>query len=472
MKKLFITACIVSIGYVFNSCKVDKPALPLITTTAVSEITATTARSGGFISSNGGAPVVSCGVCWSTSLEPTTANLKTSDVPVNGAFTSNISNLEGGTLYYIRAYATNQAGTAYGNQVSFTTREIPPPKMTGIKLVPGNYNLALSWDLISNKQYKSVKIYRDTVTSPTLFYREIAYTNQFTDLLVSLNKKYYYKLSIVDNNNIESEKSDEVSGIALEPVNTAIPVNGEIGGIHYAYWDFPASTFSKLVFNFTIFNEPVNSDNSLNMDGLYYQFYQGIINDTIGFYYGIQTSLMKPDGDNKKGVLFSRWKTRDTLNYRIAEGGWGQSAGYEGDFIGVRKNYDWGTGTYIIELRKDSSDTRGDWYALYIKKLLASDNEYIGSIRFEKSSRSSGIKNGGITWTELYFKSNINTPLPRWHVSVNEALADNTKASHVTSAYSADKFVGFTNIFTSNAMDVHFLMGPTVLRFHPAGLLW
>ena len=471
MKSIF-SISYVTLLLIAYSCKEDKPAQAVITTNAVSDITATSAKSGGAISSDGGALIISSGVCWSLTVEPTTYNPKTSDLAVAGNFSSNITNLEGGKTYYIRAYATNSAGTSYGNQISFKTLTLPPQKITGIKILPGNYNMTISWDPVSNKQYKSLKVYRDTITSPSILYKEIAYTNQFTDLLVSLNKKYYYKISVVDNNNLESEKSDEVSGIPMEPVNTAIPVDGEIGGIHYAFWDFSSPTFTKLVHNFSVFNEPTNKDNSLNKDGLYYQFYQGLINDTIGFYYGIQTSVMKPNGDNKKGVIFSRWKTRDTSNYKIAQGGWGQSAGYEGDFIGVRKNYEWGLGTYSIELRKDSSDVKGDWYGLWIRKLPASVNEYIGSIRFEKSSKSSGIKNGGITWTELYFKANANTPLPRWHLSVNEALADNKKALHVTSAYNSDKFVGFTNIFTTNANDVQFLMGPTVKRFHSAGLLW
>jgi hypothetical protein len=328
------------------------------------------------------------------------------------------------------------------------------------------------WDNNSGKEYKSIKIFRDTTSSPSMLYKEITNANQYKDNLVALNTKYYYKISIVGINNLESEKSDVVSGTPIEPINPAIPINGEIGGIHYAYWDFTSPTFTKLTHNFTIFNDPMNNDNSLNKDGLYFQFYQGIINDTIGFYYGIQTSVMKPDGNNIRGVIFSRWKTRDTSNYKVAPDGWGQSAGYEGDFIGVRRNYEWGVGTYEIEIRKDSSDSKGDWYGLWIKKISVSDNVYIGSIRFERSTVSNGIKDGGITWTELYFKEKANTPLPRWHVSVNKILADNNKPVHVTSAYSENKFAGFTNIFTTNSSDVNFLMGPTVVRFHAAGILW
>jgi hypothetical protein len=257
--------------------------------------------------------------------------------------------------------------------------------------------------------------------------------------------------------------------IPIVPKNTNKPINNEIGGIDYAYWAFGIPTFSKLLHTFTIYNEPINSDSTLNKDGLYYQFYQGIINDTIGFYYGIQTNVM---GSNKKGIIFSRWNTRDTLNYKLANGGWGQSAGYEGSFIGVRINYEWGVGTYSFELKKDSSDTKGDWYGLWITKKLDNKSTYCGSIRFEASSKSSGIKDNGITWTELYYKDNINTPLPKWHVSVDEILADNIAPQHVWVTYSKNVFVGFSNIYTTNKKDVHFSMGSDIVKLTPESSLW
>lgn len=468
-KKILV---IIVVLFLIISCRKDEPAMPVITTLEVTGITYSTAVSGGEVTDAGGVTLINRGVCWSTKANPTISDNHTTQDGNTGKFTSDITGLSSATEYFVRAYAKKSVGTSYGSQVKFTTLAKAPDKPTGIKITPGNYSLTIVWDNQSDQQYKAVRIFRDTIPSPSVLYREIAYANSYTDVVVALNTRYFYKISLVNSSNLESEKSEEISGIPLEPVNTASPVNGQIGGLHYAFWEFRALTFTKLVHNFTIYNEPVNKDNSLNKDGLYYQFYQGIINDTIGFYYGIQTSVMKPDGDNRKGVIFSRWKTRDIANYRTAAGGWGQSAGYEGDFIGVRKNYEWGPGTYSIELRKDSADSKGDWYSLWINKIPVVSKEYIGSIRFERSSKSSGIKSGGITWTELYFKSNLNTPLPRWHVSVNDVLADNQHPLHVTTSYSSDKFVGFTNIFTTNGHDVHFLMGPTVVRFHPPGILW
>jgi hypothetical protein len=61
------------------------------------------------------------GVCWSTSPNPTTADSYTIDGTGTGTFVSILSGLTPNTLYYVRAYATNSVGTAYGNEVSFTT---------------------------------------------------------------------------------------------------------------------------------------------------------------------------------------------------------------------------------------------------------------------------------------------------------------------------------------------------------------
>jgi uncharacterized protein (TIGR02145 family) len=95
-------------------------SLPTLTTTAITTITASTASSGGNITSAGGGIITARGVCWSTTTEPTTASSKTSDGTGLGSFLSSISGLNVGATYYVRAYATNSAGIAYGNEISFT----------------------------------------------------------------------------------------------------------------------------------------------------------------------------------------------------------------------------------------------------------------------------------------------------------------------------------------------------------------
>lgn len=102
--------------------------LPTLTTTRGSLIATATASSGGDISSDGGGEITGRGVVWSTNLSPTISlSTKTSDGIGTGAFTSAITGLTANTTYYIKAYATNSAGTAYGNQVSFKTTNVGTP---------------------------------------------------------------------------------------------------------------------------------------------------------------------------------------------------------------------------------------------------------------------------------------------------------------------------------------------------------
>jgi hypothetical protein len=106
----------------------DCPAIvPTISnTTAPSNISNFMASCGGSIITDGGAPVIARGVCWSTSNNPTVSlSTKTIDGNGIGSFTSNITSLSAGTTYYVRAYATNSVGTSYGNQFQFTTPVIP-----------------------------------------------------------------------------------------------------------------------------------------------------------------------------------------------------------------------------------------------------------------------------------------------------------------------------------------------------------
>lgn len=95
--------------------------LATLTTIPIGNITDISAITGGNITNDGGTPVTQKGVVWSTSPNPTTANNSTTNGSGTGSFTSNLTSLTASTTYYVRAYATNSAGTAYGNEVSFTT---------------------------------------------------------------------------------------------------------------------------------------------------------------------------------------------------------------------------------------------------------------------------------------------------------------------------------------------------------------
>ena len=108
----------------------DTEELPTVTTNSVTNITKNSAQCGGNVTSDGGATVTERGVCWSTYQNPTIYDNTTYDGEGTGVFTSHITNLSPGTTYYVRAYATNSEGTAYGAQRSFTTQSSTNPGIT------------------------------------------------------------------------------------------------------------------------------------------------------------------------------------------------------------------------------------------------------------------------------------------------------------------------------------------------------
>ena len=114
------------------------PVVPTVTTEAITEISYTTATSGGEVHFQGGSDVTARGVCWSTSPAPTISDSKTTDGDGLGLFASSLTELLDGTEYYVRAYATSSAGTGYGEEVVFST--LVPQERTWN--VPGDYVVA------------------------------------------------------------------------------------------------------------------------------------------------------------------------------------------------------------------------------------------------------------------------------------------------------------------------------------------
>lgn len=124
-----VTLFVASISWVSCETEVEPidPAitaitgLPVITTVPATNITANAASSGGVIVSDEGYAVTQRGVVWSTTPNPTTANSKTVDGAGIGSFVSSLTGLTSNTTYYVKAYATNSQGTAYGNQIIVST---------------------------------------------------------------------------------------------------------------------------------------------------------------------------------------------------------------------------------------------------------------------------------------------------------------------------------------------------------------
>ncbi|MDP4103308.1 MAG: hypothetical protein Q8935_00025 [Bacillota bacterium] len=105
---------------------------PTVTTEAVSSTPGEIPIGNGNITDLGSPNPTAHGICWNTTGTPTTSDSKVDRgaASVTGAFTVSMSDLKTGTTYYVRAYATNSAGTVYGNQVTFTATNKLNPTIT------------------------------------------------------------------------------------------------------------------------------------------------------------------------------------------------------------------------------------------------------------------------------------------------------------------------------------------------------
>jgi uncharacterized protein (TIGR02145 family) len=191
---------ILSISFVY-SCKKDKPSPPVLATTVVTEVTYTTAVSGGSITNDGGASVISKGICWNTSDNPTISNNKTTDGAGLDAFTSNITQLAPNTLYYVKAYATNSGGTGYGNQQTFTTSQIAVPVLTTSDITTITQTTATAGGNITDEKGGSVTtrgVCWSISENPTITDNKTSDgsgTGSFTSSITGLsgNTKYYIR---------------------------------------------------------------------------------------------------------------------------------------------------------------------------------------------------------------------------------------------------------------------------------------
>lgn len=124
---------------------------PSVYTSGVGSVYSQSAIVTGEVLSHGASPVTAHGFCWSTSPHPTMADSHTTETGGLGSFTATISGLIPNATYYVRACATNSQGTAYGNELSFTT--VNTSNGDG-QLCPGTATVSD----IDNNTYNTVKI--------------------------------------------------------------------------------------------------------------------------------------------------------------------------------------------------------------------------------------------------------------------------------------------------------------------------
>ena len=214
--------------------------VPSINTTEPTNITDSSASVGGIITSNGGYDVTACGVCWSTSSNPTVADDHTTESVGTGSFTSSLTGLNAGTTYYARAYATNQAGTTYGDEVIFTTTSVsfeaqPCPTTPTVTDIDGNvYNTVQIGNQCWIKENLRTSHYSDgtaiTMGDPTgseTSSTTIPYYYDNTNSYISLSQRgYHYNWPAVMHGAASSNANPSgVQGVC--PTGWHVPSNTE-----------------------------------------------------------------------------------------------------------------------------------------------------------------------------------------------------------------------------------------------------
>ncbi len=184
-----------------NVCTITtKDGKATLTTATITNITALTATGGVTVKDAGGANLQSCGICWSTTQNPTISNFKVEGGTQISTYSCNMTDLQANTTYYVRAYATTDVTTAYGNQVSFKTAS-GLPVLTTTTTTATSKTISSGGNITSDGGYTITKrgvCYSTTNSNPTIADEFVtngtgigAYTCTITNLSVSTT--YYVR---------------------------------------------------------------------------------------------------------------------------------------------------------------------------------------------------------------------------------------------------------------------------------------
>ena len=232
-----VNVCATGYGEELSFTTTSSGDIPALATVAISNITANSASSGGTISSDGGSSITSKGAQWSLDSGFTSILGSTNDGTGTGSFTSSLTGLTCGTLYYVRAYATNSVGTAYGNQVSFATEICTYTPTVTINTVSkyGDTYATFSGSVTDdgNSAVTERGFIYSTTPSPTTLSNKIisgSGVGVFSANAYGLfsSTKYYVRAYAI--NNVGTAYSNELDFITLESptnvsISTSVPVN-------------------------------------------------------------------------------------------------------------------------------------------------------------------------------------------------------------------------------------------------------
>jgi uncharacterized protein (TIGR02145 family) len=224
-------------------------SFPTITTSEITNITTNSAESGGNVADAGNGTISAVGIVWSTNQSPTIENNEgiTTDGSELGEFTSSLTDLSNGTTYYVRSYATNEKGTAYGEEKEFSTIEILSPTVTTTDVTNITTNSAVSGGNVTdagNGTISSRGIVWSTNQSPTLESNEGKTSDgdgigEFTSNQTNLTEgTTYYVRAYATNENVTSYGDEKqfiaiiisIPSVSTDEIFNITTVSAEISG--------------------------------------------------------------------------------------------------------------------------------------------------------------------------------------------------------------------------------------------------
>ncbi len=235
------------------------------------------------------------------------------------------------------------------------------------------------------------------------------------------------------------------------------------GGMTYVNWTTGLDKLVDLSIDVTFHTDPKPSA------AVYLQLYDFAIGKT-GQYFGFQYAFKK-NGELERKFIWSRWGTRDKADAMVTEGGWIESAGYEGDFVGIRYPYVWTKGTYTVHLTMRETDKVGTWYEMRIYDHQKKNWTTIGRLRFPGTAGALPfIKDGGGSWCEVYGGTKSSQDIGLFHLSYGgvytcgrTVAARKVRFTYGKAAPNSDMAIG------RDGKRVHVMYGGETRRVTPAG---
>lgn len=365
-----------------------------------------------------------------------------------------VTDLEAGATYKVRVRARHWDGSDKDSirtgpwSATEATRVIAPPLApTGLTAVATHRGVMLQWDdpgddTISN--YEVVRTFEDRFGGPTVVHTQSVETHYLDGGLIP-DLGYVYTLHAI-NSDGKGRASEAISVTTLaripgrDDLYEVFPPPVHAAAFEWHWPDDPDGLIREQVIEFTIEN---NVDDWSDQNGYYLMIGSTWISEVL-FYFGLQTDvdhIDNPDGQSTrgKGAVFSRWDTRDLANVRLASAdSWAQSSGHEGDFVGVRRPYEWGAGDYRARIAPDGMDPNGEWFGVWITDLATGITTWVGSLRFPLVNGSAAMEANSYGTLELYGGPTRPIDTPEWYVTVMRPTGDGVQATAVDTLYPHD----------------------------------